>query len=171
MVRFICKSVFLNFVHLLRVAQPGGPTARVSVLPTLPEDGRRSSFRNVVIVLKYRRWTVSKNTLSRVLSLFLTEHQSLSRKAQGRFMFNFDSWHEVVKSSILFYVNANTFYISGYNERLQLKHRPYSMRPLVYKETNIPSHTYCVWRNLDSYIYNNTTIRCKKNGSSSCVLS
>jgi hypothetical protein len=27
----------------------------------LPEDGRRSSFRNVAILLKYRRWTKSKN--------------------------------------------------------------------------------------------------------------
>jgi hypothetical protein len=44
-----------------RLAQPGGPTARVSVLPFLPEDGRRSSFRNVIL-LKYRRWTVSKKT-------------------------------------------------------------------------------------------------------------
>jgi hypothetical protein len=47
----------------LRLAQPGGPTARVSVLPFLPEDGRRSSFRNVVILLRYRRWTKSKKPL------------------------------------------------------------------------------------------------------------
>jgi hypothetical protein len=34
----------------VRLAQPGGPTARVSVLPSfLPEDGGRSSFRNVMI--------------------------------------------------------------------------------------------------------------------------
>jgi hypothetical protein len=33
----------------LRLAQPGGPTARVSVLPFVPEDGRSPSFRNVVI--------------------------------------------------------------------------------------------------------------------------
>jgi hypothetical protein len=45
----------------LRLAQPGGPAATVSVLNILPEDGRRSSFRNVVILLKYRRWTKSKN--------------------------------------------------------------------------------------------------------------
>jgi hypothetical protein len=38
----------------LRLAQPGGPTARVFVLPFSPEDGRRSSFKNVVILLKYR---------------------------------------------------------------------------------------------------------------------
>jgi hypothetical protein len=44
----------------LRLAQPGGPIARVSVLPFLPEDGRRSSFRKVVILLKYRRWKKSK---------------------------------------------------------------------------------------------------------------
>jgi hypothetical protein len=36
-VRLICKSGFLDFVHRLyrpglRLAQPGGPTARVSVL-------------------------------------------------------------------------------------------------------------------------------------------
>jgi hypothetical protein len=43
----------------LRLAQPGGPTARVSVLSFLPEDGRRSSFRNVIL-LKYRQWTKSK---------------------------------------------------------------------------------------------------------------
>jgi hypothetical protein len=39
-----------------------GPTARVSALLLLPEDGRRSSFRNVVILLKYRRWTMPKKT-------------------------------------------------------------------------------------------------------------
>jgi hypothetical protein len=46
----------------LRLAQPGGPTARVSVLFLLTEDGKRSSFRNVVILSKYRRWTKSKQT-------------------------------------------------------------------------------------------------------------
>jgi hypothetical protein len=46
----------------LRLAQPGGPTARVSVLPFLPEDGRRSSFRNVIL-LKYRQLTKSKKTI------------------------------------------------------------------------------------------------------------
>jgi hypothetical protein len=50
----------------MRLAQPGGPTARVPVLPFLPEDGRRSSFRNVVILLKYRRWTKSKKQLLRI---------------------------------------------------------------------------------------------------------
>jgi hypothetical protein len=67
----ICKTGFLDFVHHLylnkitafqkldllpssgkngrtcpglMLAQPGDPTARVSVLPFLPEDGRRSSF-------------------------------------------------------------------------------------------------------------------------------
>jgi hypothetical protein len=57
------KIGFLNFVHRpyfnittfrklgpgLRLAQPGGPTAWVSVLPFLSKDGRRSSFRNVVL--------------------------------------------------------------------------------------------------------------------------
>jgi hypothetical protein len=43
----------------LRLAQPGGPTAMVSVLPISPEDGRRSIVRNVIL-LKYRRWTKSK---------------------------------------------------------------------------------------------------------------
>jgi hypothetical protein len=46
----------------LRLTQPVGPTARVSVLSFLPEDGRSSSFRNVVILLKYRRWRKSKKT-------------------------------------------------------------------------------------------------------------
>jgi hypothetical protein len=50
----------------IELAQPGGPTARVFVLPFLPEDGRRSSFRNVVILLKYRRWTKSKNHFYRL---------------------------------------------------------------------------------------------------------
>jgi hypothetical protein len=79
---FICNSGFLDIVrrqyfnkttfrkldlllHLrpgLRLAQPGGPTLKVSVLPFLTEDGRRSSFRNVDILLKYRRWTMSKKT-------------------------------------------------------------------------------------------------------------
>jgi hypothetical protein len=49
-----CPSIFTW--RGLRPAQPGGPTARVSVLPILPEDGRRSSFRNEVILLNYRRW-------------------------------------------------------------------------------------------------------------------
>jgi hypothetical protein len=50
----------------MRLAQPGGSIAKVSVLPFLPEDGRRSSFRNVVILLKYRRWTMSKKPLSQI---------------------------------------------------------------------------------------------------------
>jgi hypothetical protein len=33
----------------------------------LPEDGRRSSFRNVVILLKYRRWTKSKKQLLQII--------------------------------------------------------------------------------------------------------
>jgi hypothetical protein len=45
----------------LRLAQPGGPTARVSILPFLPEDGRRSSFRNVIL-LEYRSSTKSKKS-------------------------------------------------------------------------------------------------------------
>jgi hypothetical protein len=53
----------------LRLAQPGGPTARVSVLPILPEDGRRSSFRNIVILLKKkRRWTKSKKPLLQIIT-------------------------------------------------------------------------------------------------------
>jgi hypothetical protein len=79
----ICKSCFLDFVHRLYFnkittfrkldllpssgkkerQKPRGPTARVSVLPFLPEDGRISRFRNVVIVLKYIRWTKSKKPL------------------------------------------------------------------------------------------------------------
>jgi hypothetical protein len=51
----------------LRLAEPGGWTTRVSVLSFLPEDGRRSSFRNVVILLKYRRWTKSKKKIYRFL--------------------------------------------------------------------------------------------------------
>jgi hypothetical protein len=86
----MCKSGFLGFVHRLYfnklqrlgsriffriqvkkwLAQPGGPTARVFVLPFfLPEDGRRSSFRNVVILLKYRRWTESKEPLLQIIAL------------------------------------------------------------------------------------------------------
>jgi hypothetical protein len=42
----------------LRLAQP----ARVSGPCFLPEDRRISSFRNVVILLKYRRWTKSQKT-------------------------------------------------------------------------------------------------------------
>jgi hypothetical protein len=37
------------------------PVIHISFLSFIPEDGRRSSFRNVVILLKYRRWTKSKN--------------------------------------------------------------------------------------------------------------
>jgi hypothetical protein len=52
----------------LRLAQPGSPTARVSVHPFLPEDGRRSSFQNVVILFKYRRWTKSKKLLLQIIT-------------------------------------------------------------------------------------------------------
>jgi hypothetical protein len=52
----------------LRLAQPGGQTARISVLSFLPEDGRSSSFRNVVILLKYRRWTNSKKTILQIIT-------------------------------------------------------------------------------------------------------
>jgi hypothetical protein len=41
-----------------------GPTARVSILTFLPEDERRSSFWNVIL-LKYRRWTMSKKQFYR----------------------------------------------------------------------------------------------------------
>jgi hypothetical protein len=93
----ICKTGFLDIVHLfflnkittfrkldllppgLRLAQPGGPTSRVSALPFLPEDGRRSSFRNVVILLKYRRLTKSKNRFYRLRCYFLI-HVSGGRK-------------------------------------------------------------------------------------------
>jgi hypothetical protein len=43
-----------DFTMNCPAAQPGGPTARFAVLPFLPEDGRRSSFRNIIL-LKYRR--------------------------------------------------------------------------------------------------------------------
>jgi hypothetical protein len=55
----------------LRLAQPGGPAARVSVILFLPEDGRRSSFRNVVILLKYRQWTKSKKTLLQIITIII----------------------------------------------------------------------------------------------------
>jgi hypothetical protein len=87
-----CKSVFLDFIHrlyfnkittfrkldllpssdkkgrakTLAVGSPG--SARVFVLPFLPEDGRRSSFRNAVILLKYRRLTKSKNPLLQIIT-------------------------------------------------------------------------------------------------------
>jgi hypothetical protein len=51
----------------IKLAQPEGPAARVSVPHFLPEDGRRCSFRNVVILLKYRRWTKPKKTLLQII--------------------------------------------------------------------------------------------------------
>jgi hypothetical protein len=54
-----------SVLKLSRSEGPGGSTARVYVLPFLPEDGRRSSFRNVIL-LKYRRWIKSKRTLLRI---------------------------------------------------------------------------------------------------------
>jgi hypothetical protein len=51
----------------VEATQPEGPTARVSVLPFLPEDGRRSSFQNVIL-LKYRRWTKSKKPLLQIIT-------------------------------------------------------------------------------------------------------
>jgi hypothetical protein len=36
--------------------------------PFLPEDWRRSSFRNVVILLRYRRWTMSKKALLQIIT-------------------------------------------------------------------------------------------------------
>jgi hypothetical protein len=51
----------------LTLAQPWDPAARVSVLPILLEDGRRSSLRNVTkFLLKYRRWTKSKKPLLQI---------------------------------------------------------------------------------------------------------
>jgi hypothetical protein len=46
----------------LAVWSPGWASLR----PGLPEDGRRSSFRNVENLLKYRRWTKSKKTLLQI---------------------------------------------------------------------------------------------------------
>jgi hypothetical protein len=51
----------------LRLAEPGGPTARVFVLPFSSEDGRRSSFRNIIL-LKYRRWIMSKKMLLQIIT-------------------------------------------------------------------------------------------------------
>jgi hypothetical protein len=59
----------------LRLAHPGGPTAMVSVLPFLPEDIERSSFWNVVILLKYRWWTKSKK--KPLLQICYRVHKSL----------------------------------------------------------------------------------------------
>jgi hypothetical protein len=64
--RFLLRAHLCWSCRGLRLAQPGGPTARVSVLPFLHEEGRRSSFWNEVILLKYRRWTMSKKTLSQI---------------------------------------------------------------------------------------------------------
>jgi hypothetical protein len=81
----------------LRLAQPGAPTDRVSVLPILPEDGRRSSFRNVIL-LKYGRWTKSKKTLL----------QSIKRTWRwphdGRNMFKWDRSESVQKHFYYTYV-------------------------------------------------------------------
>jgi hypothetical protein len=63
----ICKSVFLDFVHHLYFSKitfqnldhlpSSGKIGRI-----LPEDGRRSSFWNVIL-LKYWWWTKSKKPL------------------------------------------------------------------------------------------------------------
>jgi hypothetical protein len=37
----------------------------------LPEDGRRSSFRNVAILLKNRRWAMSKKSYYRLNALVI----------------------------------------------------------------------------------------------------
>jgi hypothetical protein len=66
----------------LRLAQPGGRTARVSVLSFLPEDGRRSSFRNVVILLKYRRWTKSKKTILQIIKQLRQNPSDFNKKKQ-----------------------------------------------------------------------------------------
>jgi hypothetical protein len=47
----------------LRPANQGAQQLGFLSSPFLPEDGRWSSFRNVVILLKYRRWTMPKKTL------------------------------------------------------------------------------------------------------------
>jgi hypothetical protein len=73
----VCNSVFwtLSIVYILiklpglRLAQPGGPTARVSVLlPFYLKTEAEFSFRKVVILLKYRRWTMSKKTLLQIIT-------------------------------------------------------------------------------------------------------
>jgi hypothetical protein len=83
----ICKFCFLDFAHHLyfskittfrkldllpssgnrtwtsrsETSSTRGPNSQPFCPSFLPEHGRRSSFRNVVILLKYRRWTKSKN--------------------------------------------------------------------------------------------------------------
>jgi hypothetical protein len=89
----ISKSVFFYFVHRLylnkittfrkldllpssgkkgssrsEAASTTGSNSWDFVLPFLPEDGRISSFRNVVILLKYRRWAKSKKPLLQVMT-------------------------------------------------------------------------------------------------------
>jgi hypothetical protein len=91
-----CKRGFLDFVHrlyfskittfrrldlflssgkkgrtnTLAVESPGCASIRPGFCPSfvLPEDGRRSSFRNVVILLKYGRWAKSKKPLLQIIT-------------------------------------------------------------------------------------------------------
>jgi hypothetical protein len=66
----ICKSGFLDFVHRLyfnnitfRKLAGCWETNSFGFCPFLPEDGRRCSFRNVVILLKYKRLTKAKKNV------------------------------------------------------------------------------------------------------------
>jgi hypothetical protein len=47
--RFLLRDISVFKLSKSEASTTRGPTARVSVLPFLPEYGRRSSFRNVVI--------------------------------------------------------------------------------------------------------------------------
>jgi hypothetical protein len=90
----ICKSVFFSFVHRLYfnkittfrkldLLPSSGKRGRTKTLAVglwsflfLPEDGRRSSFQNVVILLKYRRWTKPKKHFYRIKPIKLNQNRT-----------------------------------------------------------------------------------------------
>jgi hypothetical protein len=61
----IFRSLYFNKITTFRkldILPSSGKKGETETF--LPVDGRRSSFRNVVILLKYGRWKMSKNTIT-----------------------------------------------------------------------------------------------------------
>jgi hypothetical protein len=121
----------------LRLAQSGGPTARVSVLPFLPEDIRRSSFRNVVILLKYRRRIKSKNPVLQIIQHHRQNPSDLSR---------YFSFAPTVSEG---HITSTNEFVGGFIRPVHFsEHSPtYRMCGVLTRSLNTPTTSY-----LDVYI-------------------
>jgi hypothetical protein len=97
----ICKSVFLDFVHRLYLnkittfrkldllpfsgKKEGQKPLLLGPLVELASRSEASSFRNVVILLKYRRWTKSKKQLLQIITLIF---RYMQKRPDNRNIFN-----------------------------------------------------------------------------------